>query len=103
MPDLLLLDAITDTDAPAVGGKALGLSRLARAGLLVPPGFCLTTDAYRRLRDAGITSDTALSAVVAGAYRQLGGPVAVRWSPLTPAGRPPSAAGWPRLGRRSRE
>ncbi|MCP2049280.1 UNVERIFIED_ORG: pyruvate,water dikinase [Paenarthrobacter nicotinovorans] len=33
---------------PRVGGKAANLGELAGAGLPVPPGFCLTTDAYRR-------------------------------------------------------
>ncbi|MEV7661643.1 PEP/pyruvate-binding domain-containing protein [Paenarthrobacter sp. NPDC089316] len=33
---------------PQVGGKAANLGELASAGLPVPPGFCLTTDAYRR-------------------------------------------------------
>ncbi len=32
---------------PAVGGKAANLGELASAGLPVPPGFCLTTAAYR--------------------------------------------------------
>jgi len=31
---------------PQVGGKAANLGELAGAGLPVPPGFCLTTDAY---------------------------------------------------------
>src|SRR6185312_13921237 len=31
-----------------VGPKAANLSRLARAGLPTPGGFCLTADAYRR-------------------------------------------------------
>ena len=32
----------------AVGGKAANLGELSRAGLPVPPGFCLTTEAYQR-------------------------------------------------------
>ena len=31
----------------AVGGKALNLGVLSRAGLPVPAGYCLTTTAYR--------------------------------------------------------
>src|SRR5437764_14664922 len=95
MPDLLPLDAITVTDAPAVGGKALGLARLTRAGLPVPPGFCLTADAYRRLHKTGLASDTALSATVAAAYRQLGGPVAVRSSAVAEDSPTASFAGQP--------
>ncbi len=33
--------------AELVGGKALGLGHLAREGLQVPPGFVVTTEAYR--------------------------------------------------------
>lgn len=33
---------------PEVGGKAANLGELMRAGLPVPAGFCLTTQAYRR-------------------------------------------------------
>ena len=32
----------------AVGGKAANLGELIRAGFDVPPGFCVTTEAYRR-------------------------------------------------------
>jgi phosphohistidine swiveling domain-containing protein len=32
---------------PEVGGKGASLARLAAAGLPVPPGFCITTAAYR--------------------------------------------------------
>ncbi|HET6572164.1 MAG TPA: PEP/pyruvate-binding domain-containing protein [Fimbriiglobus sp.] len=79
MPDLLFLDAITD--AALLGGKAAGLARLTAAGLPVPPGFVLTTDAYRRLHAAGIRSDPAFAQSVLDAYRRLGGgPVAVRSS-----------------------
>ncbi len=35
-----------DWPASAVGGKAQGLRRLAQAGFLIPPAFCVTTDAF---------------------------------------------------------
>lgn len=38
-----------------VGGKALNLGKLAAAGFPVPPGFCLTTAAYRMAAPAEIT------------------------------------------------
>ena len=38
---------IMDEDLGHVGGKALNLGKLTRAGFAVPNGFCLTTDAYR--------------------------------------------------------
>jgi rifampicin phosphotransferase len=34
-------------DASQLGGKAASLDRLARLGFAVPPGFCLTTAAFR--------------------------------------------------------
>jgi len=46
--DLLIpLASAQATDAERVGPKAANLARLARAGLPVPGGFCLTADAYR--------------------------------------------------------
>ena len=38
---------IGDSDLPLVGGKGFNLGKLTMAGFLVPPGFCVTTDAYR--------------------------------------------------------
>ena len=38
----------------AVGGKGANLSRMIRAGLPVPPGFCVTTEGYAEV--AGSTS-----------------------------------------------
>jgi len=35
-----------------VGGKALALAALSRAGLRIPDFFCVTTDAYRAFQDA---------------------------------------------------
>jgi pyruvate,water dikinase len=35
-------------DAATLGGKAASLDRLARMGFRIPPGFCLTTEAFRR-------------------------------------------------------
>ena len=38
---------ISSGDAARVGGKGANLGECARAGLPVPPGFCVSTDAYR--------------------------------------------------------
>ena len=46
--DVVDLVDIGPGDLAAVGGKALNLGRLLRAGLPVPRGFCVTTAAYRR-------------------------------------------------------
>lgn len=37
---------INEDDLQNVGGKGLNLGKLTRAGFTVPPGFCVTTDAY---------------------------------------------------------
>jgi pyruvate,water dikinase len=42
------LEAIRDQDKPAVGNKALGLARMNRIGIPVPPGFCITEAAFRQ-------------------------------------------------------
>ncbi|MGW6929553.1 PEP/pyruvate-binding domain-containing protein [Lentzea sp. NPDC054927] len=57
-------------DLAAVGGKGASLARLTRAGLPVPAGFHLTTCAYRERSMDGVLD----------AFRELGGPVAVRSS-----------------------
>ncbi|MEU3644248.1 PEP/pyruvate-binding domain-containing protein [Lentzea sp. NPDC034063] len=54
----------------AAGGKGASLARLVRAGLPVPAGFHLTTRAYRERSMEGVLE----------AFRDLGGPVAVRSS-----------------------
>lgn len=46
-PWVLPFAAVGASDLPRVGGKGANLGRLAAAGLPVPPGFCVTTDAYR--------------------------------------------------------
>ncbi len=81
MPDILFLDEITDAAATLVGGKGLSLGKTARAGLPVPNGFVVTTQAYRRLANRGIRSDAGFVRAIAGAYETLGGGlVAVRSS-----------------------
>lgn len=81
MSDILFFHAITESDSPRVGGKGLSLGRMAAAGLPVPAGFVITTDAYRRLSAAGIRSDPEFQFALGAAYEQLGGGlVAVRSS-----------------------
>lgn len=89
------LAAVGRGDAALVGGKAAGLGVLVDAGLPVPPGFVITTDAYTaaakhrgtgegarstdRLRRAPLPDQ--LAAAITDAYRGLGSPpVAVRSS-----------------------
>jgi pyruvate,water dikinase len=81
MPDILFFDAISDLDVNRVGGKGLSLGKTASSGLPVPPGFVVTTDAYRRLHERGIRSESEFTRILLDAYRKLGGgPVAVRSS-----------------------
>src|SRR5262245_29051237 len=81
MPNILFFDAITDADAARVGGKGLSLGKTANAGLPVPPGFVVTTEAYRRLAERGARSDPGFIRALQDAYRDLGGGlVAVRSS-----------------------
>src|ERR1041384_8010838 len=113
MRPMALIINLADPDAeslPAAGGKAANLCRMIRAGLPVPGGFCVTTQAYAeaaesvsidfdRLRCAGTEELKGLAArareafqaapipdevaaAVIDAYRGLGSdtPVAVRSS-----------------------
>src|SRR2546423_1847571 len=94
MTDLRTFEQIQAGDGEAVGGKGLSLGLMAGAGLPVPPGFCLTSDTYRRLRGQGLTGDAALVEEIGAAYRQLGGgPVAVRSSATAEDGAVTSFAG----------
>ena len=106
--DVVDLSDIGPDDLATVGGKALNLGRMLRADLPVPPGFCVTTPAYRRVvgdrladslvaltasatsassrqlrrivRDAPVPDD--LARAIAARYQALGDdvPVAVRSS-----------------------
>ena len=49
-----VLPLVQCTNLELVGGKAFGLARVMAAGFPVPPGICVTTEAYRqRLRTSG--------------------------------------------------
>ena len=47
MPSFTLPFTSPDTTLALAGGKAMNLAELVRAGFPVPPGFIITTDAYR--------------------------------------------------------
>ena len=52
----------------AVGGKAANLGELIRAGFDVPPGFCVTTEAYRQaVRGTSVEDGTPTDAAAARA------------------------------------
>jgi len=94
MSDVLPFSRITPSDADLVGGKALSLAITAAAGLPVPPGFCVTTSAYRRHAGAESCIDQTLLEVLLAAYHELGGgKVAVRSSATAEDGAVTSFAG----------
>ena len=47
MPYILNLAQLNRHDLPRAGGKGANLGEMHAAGLPVPPGFCILTDAYR--------------------------------------------------------
>ncbi len=56
--DVLDLRDVNRTQVAIAGGKGANLGELTRiAGVRVPPGFCVTTDAFRRVRAAAPTLD----------------------------------------------
>ena len=82
---------IGDSDLPLVGGKGFNLGKLTAAGFLVPPGFCVTTEAYRtsletvNVQNSEVVQAAALpeslQSEILAAYNQLGADsVAVRSS-----------------------
>src|SRR5260370_1353867 len=72
MTDLRTFNQIQPADIDAVGGKALSLALMAAASLPVPPGFCLTTAAHRRLRGQPLSTCERLAA--AGGRTLAGAP-----------------------------
>ena len=62
------LAELSSGSVPAVGGKAANLGELIRAGFDVPPGFCITTGAYRvAVRGTAVEDGTATDADAARA------------------------------------
>lgn len=60
VPDRVLvldLEQVGSGMAPLVGGKAANLGELVTAGLPVPGGFCVTTEAYRLATPSGSGSE----------------------------------------------
>lgn len=77
---VLWLSEITSQDGTLVGGKALNLAEIARAGFPVPAAFCITSDAYwafiqanqlqERIRELLSTAADDAQAVTAAEYLQ---------------------------------
>src|SRR4051812_18040625 len=63
-PFVLSFQNITDAQAASVGGKGANLAALSRvAGVRVPDGFCVTTDAFERIAAAAPAIDGLLDRV----------------------------------------
>lgn len=61
-PYVVWFEDFTEDDRPRLGGKNASLGSMIAAGLPVPPGFAITTDAYETLR-----ADPELAALVRAA------------------------------------
>ncbi|TNE85267.1 MAG: phosphoenolpyruvate synthase [Deltaproteobacteria bacterium] len=104
MPSLVLPFAeIALSDLPVVGGKGANLGELAAAGFPVPPGYCVTTEAFRQFL-AGAPDDVlaALDGVPAelDAVRAAGATVRERLSsvPIPEAVVATATEAWQALG-----
>ncbi len=64
---MLPFEALGAADLPRVGGKGANLGEMTRAGLPVPPGFCVTTAAFRRF----VAGDPELGTAVYGRLAAL--------------------------------
>ncbi|MBN1428433.1 MAG: phosphoenolpyruvate synthase [Anaerolineae bacterium] len=56
------LTKLSKNDLPTAGGKGANLGALLQAGFPVPPGFCVTTDAYRVFVEANHLQEDILHA-----------------------------------------
>jgi len=56
-PLIVALDRVDAGALPLVGGKAANLGELIAAGLPVPAGFCVTTEAYRDMATAAALTE----------------------------------------------
>jgi pyruvate,water dikinase len=91
-PRVLPLASVGADDLPAVGGKGANLGELVAAGLPVPPGFVVTTAAYRAHASAAGLDPAAAAADPARARDLL------TRTPLAPATRHGIAAALTDLG-----
>jgi pyruvate,water dikinase len=52
LPHVVWFEEISHDDIPLVGGKGANLGEMTKAGIPVPPGFCVTSPAYFYFLDA---------------------------------------------------
>ena len=106
MPLAVSLPEIDDDGAAWVGAKAANLARMHRAGLPVPPGFCLTRRAYREHLSTGRLLERirrALARLPDGSAEDKGQVLAeirraIAEAPLSDAVREEVERHWQRLG-----
>ncbi len=72
MLSILPLTEFNRTDLARAGGKGANLGALLRAGLPVPPGFCITTDAYRGFCGSQPAGEEIIRQCAAGSTRLTG-------------------------------
>ena len=71
-PYTLSFGEVDETRLPDVGGKGANLGELTRAGFPVPPGFCVTTAAYRNFVQQSGELDALLDALDGVTHEDLG-------------------------------
>src|SRR5262245_36012635 len=71
-PYTLSFGEVDQTRLPDVGGKGANLGELTRAGFPVPPGFCVTTAAYRDFVKTSGELDALLDALDRVTHEDLG-------------------------------
>lgn len=73
------LDEVTEEAIPRIGRKAANLVLLRKAGLPVPPGYCITTDIYDYFIENGKLPDDFVSQIIQ-IKKNLEGRIAIRSS-----------------------
>src|SRR5436190_23609176 len=69
-PLVVPLEGLEPSQLSVAGGKAVNLGELIRAELPVPPGVCVTTEAYAQAADA-LDLDASITALEATNAEQL--------------------------------
>ncbi len=77
VPRVVELGALGAGDLARAGGKGANLGELTRAGFPVPPGFCVTTEAYRAFLTEAPEAGAALDELAALEPNDAGGARAV--------------------------
>jgi phosphohistidine swiveling domain-containing protein len=89
---LLSFDQIALPDATQIGGKAANLVLLRKAGLPVPPGFCIPVSAHTHYLEHGRLPESLVQEIIR-AKNALGGKIAIRSSATCEDGTDLSMAG----------